>query len=46
MTSHVSSSRILIVEVEDENDSIPNFPVDLFTGTLNENLTPDQFERE
>ncbi|KAF8368118.1 hmr-1, partial [Pristionchus pacificus] len=44
MSSYISSSRQLIVEVEDENDSIPHFNLNLFTGNIQENITSHEYE--
>ncbi|RCN39759.1 cadherin domain protein [Ancylostoma caninum] len=43
VNSHVSSSRSFIVLVEDVNDVVPQFTVDLFTGTVDEELTPAEY---
>ncbi|XGW19739.1 hypothetical protein V3C99_003519, partial [Haemonchus contortus] len=50
VNSHVSSSRVITVLVKDVNDVVPQFTVDLFTGTVDEELTPaeymEKFERK
>lgn len=46
MSSFVSSSRTFTVLVEDENDSVPAFTVDLFTGTIDEELSPLEYENK
>ncbi|EPB72826.1 cadherin domain protein [Ancylostoma ceylanicum] len=43
VNSHVSSSRSFVVLVEDVNDVVPQFTVDLFTGTVDEELTPAEY---
>ncbi|KAJ1353466.1 Cadherin- hmr-1 [Parelaphostrongylus tenuis] len=43
VNSHVSSSRSFIVLVHDVNDVVPQFTVDLFTGTVDEELTPAEY---
>uniref|UniRef100_A0A158QXR6 DE-cadherin (inferred by orthology to a D. melanogaster protein) n=1 Tax=Nippostrongylus brasiliensis TaxID=27835 RepID=A0A158QXR6_NIPBR len=43
VNSHVSSSRSFTVLVEDVNDVVPQFTVDLFTGTVDEELTPAEY---
>lgn len=39
----MSSSRSFVVLVEDVNDVVPQFTVDLFTGTVDEELTPAEY---
>ncbi|CAI4221235.1 unnamed protein product [Auanema sp. JU1783] len=46
VNSHVSSSRSFTVLVTDVNDVVPQFTVDLFTGTIDEGLTVDDFMRK
>ncbi|KHJ92056.1 cadherin domain protein, partial [Oesophagostomum dentatum] len=43
VNSHVSSSRSFVVLVQDVNDVVPQFTVDLFTGTVDEELTPAEY---
>ncbi|PIC54303.1 hypothetical protein B9Z55_003605 [Caenorhabditis nigoni] len=43
MTSHVASTKTFIVEVMDVNDVVPQFTVDLFTGTIDEEMTPNEY---
>ncbi|KAK6051645.1 cadherin domain protein [Cooperia oncophora] len=43
VNSHVSSSRSFTVLVKDVNDVVPQFTVDLFTGTIDEELTPAEY---
>ena len=43
VNSHVSTSRTFTILVEDVNDVVPNFTVDLFTGTVDEELTPNEY---
>ena len=43
VNSHVSSSRAFTVLVEDVNDVVPQFTVDLFTGTIDEEMTPAEY---
>ncbi|CAJ0575569.1 unnamed protein product, partial [Mesorhabditis spiculigera] len=43
VNSQVSTSRSLAVLVEDANDGVPQFTVDLFTGTVDEELTPAEY---
>uniref|UniRef100_A0A1I7XGD9 Cadherin-like protein 26 n=1 Tax=Heterorhabditis bacteriophora TaxID=37862 RepID=A0A1I7XGD9_HETBA len=43
VNSHVSSSKSFVVSVEDVNDAVPQFTVDLFTGTVDEELTPVEY---
>lgn len=43
VNSHVSSSRSFTILVEDVNDVVPQFTVDLFTGTVDEELTPAEY---
>ncbi|KAK5977060.1 Cadherin domain protein [Trichostrongylus colubriformis] len=43
VNSLVSSSRSFTVLVKDVNDVVPQFTVDLFTGTVDEELTPEEY---
>ncbi|KJH45915.1 cadherin domain protein, partial [Dictyocaulus viviparus] len=43
VNSHVSSSKSFTVTVQDVNDVVPQFTVDLFTGTVDEELTPAEY---
>lgn len=43
MNSQVSTPRSFAVLVEDANDAVPQFTVDLFTGTVDEELTPAEY---
>jgi len=42
MTSRVASTKTFVVEVRDVNDVVPQFTVDLFTGTIDEEMTPNE----
>ena len=39
----MSTSRAFTVLVEDVNDAVPQFTVDLFTGTVDEEMTPAEY---
>ncbi|CAD6190829.1 unnamed protein product [Caenorhabditis auriculariae] len=41
--SEVTATKIFTVLVEDVNDVVPQFTVDLFTGTIDEELTPQEY---
>uniref|UniRef100_A0A1I7UMB3 Cadherin domain protein n=1 Tax=Caenorhabditis tropicalis TaxID=1561998 RepID=A0A1I7UMB3_9PELO len=43
MTSRVASTKSFVVEVRDVNDVVPQFTVDLFTGTIDEEMTPNEY---
>ncbi|EGT50929.1 hypothetical protein CAEBREN_30886, partial [Caenorhabditis brenneri] len=43
MTSRVASTKTFVVEVRDVNDVVPQFTVDLFTGTIDEEMTPNEY---
>ncbi|CAI2294435.1 unnamed protein product [Caenorhabditis sp. 36 PRJEB53466] len=43
MTSRVASTKTFVVEVKDVNDVVPQFTVDLFTGTIDEEMTPNEY---
>ncbi|CAJ0930369.1 unnamed protein product, partial [Mesorhabditis belari] len=43
VNSQVSTSRSFTVLVDDANDGVPQFTVDLFTGTVDEELTPAEY---
>lgn len=38
----IATDRKVSIIVNDKNDEIPRFPVDRFTGTILEELTPDE----
>ncbi|CAB3408176.1 unnamed protein product [Caenorhabditis bovis] len=43
VSSQVTSTKTFVVEVRDVNDVVPQFTVDLFTGTIDEELTPNEY---
>lgn len=43
MHSMIATDKKLHVLVKDKNDGIPRFPVDRFTGTVLEEITPEEY---
>ncbi|VDK82941.1 unnamed protein product [Litomosoides sigmodontis] len=43
MRSLITSDKQFYIVVRDKNDVVPRFTVDLFTGTIEEELTPKEF---
>lgn len=44
MHSHLSATHVTSVLIEDENDNVPHFTLDLFTGTVEEGLSIERFQ--
>jgi hypothetical protein len=44
MISSATSERHFHIEVEDRNDEVPRFTVDRFIGTIDEELSPAEFQ--
>jgi hypothetical protein len=46
MHSGITSDKKFHIHVIDQNDEVPKFAVDFFTGTMEEELSPDDFLRK